>query len=184
MNPYRYFTRDVPSLVPRVRWGRVLVWSAQLAILMACVACAGLAHAYAGLASTSAPTVMMLERRAPRHASAPEGVTRLSATDFYITAAYVDHALEQQAELMRTARIVPVTDHGHIVGVALFGIHPGSDLAELGFENGDVLETINDYDMASPERALEAYSRLRTSDWLRVVVDRHGEEVALHYYIR
>jgi hypothetical protein len=39
----------------------------------------------------------------------------------------------------------------------LFGIRPDTLLGTLGLENGDRLQTINGFDMASPEKALEAY---------------------------
>ena len=114
----------------------------------------------------------------------PPCVLRLRNTEFEIAGAMVDHVLEAQAELMRSARIVPEQDeHGTITGVRLFGIRPGSLMAALGFENGDALQTINGFDMTSPERSLEAYSRLRSVSDLRVGISRKGSKVFLDYHI-
>jgi len=185
MSPYRIGLHDAP-LFPRVRWGRVLMWSAQIVVLVVGIACAMLARAYAELAAASIPIVTVL--REPVHRdhtrSSQPGITRLSPTDFYVTAEFVDHLLEEQQDLRPPVRILPISVDGRVTGIELFGIRPGSTLADLGFENHDILETINDYDVASPESSLEAYSRLRETDWVRVVVVRDGKPVALHYYIQ
>ena len=86
----------------------------------------------------------------------------------------VDKILENQAELMRSARIVPEQKDGKVVGVRMFGIRPDTLLGTLGLQNGDRLETINGFNMASPEKALEAYARLRTAGNLNVKVNRRG----------
>ncbi len=51
-------------------------------------------------------------------------------------------------------------------------------------ENGDRLQTINGVDMTSPEKALEAYARLRTADQLVVQVNRRGSNMNLYYNIK
>ena len=56
----------------------------------------------------------------------------------------------------------------------MFGIRPETLLGTLGMENGDRLQTINGFDMASPEKALEAYARRRTADKLTISLNRQG----------
>jgi general secretion pathway protein C len=115
----------------------------------------------------------------------PPCILRLSDTVFDVAAAMVDHVLEDQAELMRCARVVPEQDeHGKITGVRLFGIRPGSLMAALGFENGDTLHTVNGFDMTSPDRALEAYSKLRSASDLSVGISRKGKKMVLEYHLR
>jgi general secretion pathway protein C len=96
-----------------------------------------------------------------------EGIERVGANEFNVRRSTVDRILENQAELMRTTRIMPVDQGGRVVGVQLFGVRGNSLLGRLGMQNGDVLNRINGLDIASPDRALEAYSRLRTSDTSR-----------------
>src|SRR5262249_35426882 len=91
-------------------------------------------------------------------------IQRVSANEFNVDRQVVDKILENQAELMRSARIVPEQENGKVVGIRLFGIRPDTLLGTLGMENGDRLQTINGFDMASPEKALEAYARLRSAD--------------------
>jgi general secretion pathway protein C len=51
-------------------------------------------------------------------------------------------------------------------------------------ENGDRLQTINGFDMTSPEKALEAYARLRTADHLTIQVNRKGSDQNIDYNIK
>ncbi len=112
------------------------------------------------------------------------GIQRNSDTNFTVSRGLVDQLLTNQAELMRTARIIPHTENGRTVGVKLYGIRRNSLLGRLGLQNGDMLRTINGYDMTSPDSALEAYSRLRGANNLSVNVVRRGNPMALEYNIQ
>jgi general secretion pathway protein C len=46
------------------------------------------------------------------------------------------------------------------------------------------LETVNGFNMASPEKALEAYARLRTASSLNVSVNRRGSPVTISLHIK
>ncbi len=116
--------------------------------------------------------------------SIAKGIQKVSATEFNVDRGVVDKILENQAELMRQARIVPEQENGKIVGIRLFGVRPDTLLGVLGMENGDRLQTINGFDMTSPEKALEAYARLRTADHLTVQVNRRGSNMNLDYNIK
>jgi general secretion pathway protein C len=112
------------------------------------------------------------------------GIRKTGPNELDIDRAALDKILEDQAELMRTTRAVPEQDKGRTVGLRLSGIEEGSVLAVLGLANGDRLERINGFDVASPEKALEAYARLRDSDQLLVEVNRRGVDQTLAYRIR
>jgi general secretion pathway protein C len=111
-------------------------------------------------------------------------IQKVSDTEFSIDRSVVDNILERQAELMKSARIVPEQKDGKVLGVRLFGIRPDTLLGTLGLQNGDRLETINGFNMASPEKALEAYARLRTASNLNVKVSRRGQPVSIDYRIK
>src|SRR6202021_3943381 len=106
-------------------------------------------------------------------------IQKISANEFKIDRGVVDKILENQAELMRQARIVPEQENGKVVGIRLFRVRPHPLLGTRGMENGDRLQTINGFDMTSPEKALEAYARLRTADHLTVEVNRKGSNTNL-----
>jgi general secretion pathway protein C len=112
------------------------------------------------------------------------GIQKIGATEFNVDRGVVDKILENQAELMRQARIVPEQENGKVVGIRLFGVKADTLLGTLGMENGDRLEKINGFDMTSPEKALEAYARLRTADHLTIAINRRGAETNLDYNIK
>jgi general secretion pathway protein C len=111
-------------------------------------------------------------------------IHKVSDTEFNIDRSVVDLILENQAELMKATRIVPQTKDGKVLGIRLFGIKPDTLLDSLGLQNGDRLESINGFNMGSPEKALEAYARLRTASQLDVTVDRRGAAVSIVHHIK
>jgi general secretion pathway protein C len=111
-------------------------------------------------------------------------INKISDTEFQVDRSVVDKILENQAELMKSARIVPEQKDGKVVGVRMFGIRPDTLLGTLGLQNGDRLESINGFNMASPEKALEAYARLRTAASLNVKVNRRGQSMSIDYQIK
>lgn len=111
-------------------------------------------------------------------------IHKVSDTEYNIDRSVVDQILENQAELMKSARIVPEQKDGKVVGVRMFGIRPDTLLGALGLQNGDRLETLNGFNMASPEKALEAYARLRTASALNVKVNRRGAPVSIDLHIK
>jgi general secretion pathway protein C len=113
-----------------------------------------------------------------------KGIQKVGPNEYNIDRGVVDKILENQADLMRQARIVPEQENGRVVGIRLFGVRPDTLLGTLGMENGDRLQTINGFDMSSPEKALEVYARLRTADKLTVQVNRRGSNLNLDYHIK
>jgi general secretion pathway protein C len=111
-------------------------------------------------------------------------IHKVSETEFNVERSVVDSILENQAELMKSARIVPEKEGDKVVGIRLFGIRPESLLGTLGIENGDRLQSINGFEMGDPQKALEAYTKLRTADHLTVSVNRHGKPVNVDFNIK
>ncbi len=149
------------------------------------------AELFKGAAKTPAPSPAAAVAPPPAAGGAgaldpsiARGISKISANEFNVDRGVVDKILENQADLMRQARIVPEQENGKVVGIRLFGVRPETLLGVLGMENGDRLQTINGFDMASPEKALEAYARLRTADHLTVQVNRRGSNMNLDYNIK
>ena len=111
------------------------------------------------------------------------GITKVSDTEFRVARSLLDKVLQNQAELMRTARVIPHEENGRVVGVKLYGIRRNSLLGRLGVQNGDMLRTINGYDMSSPDSALEAYARLQSANQLTLSVVRRGQPTTVNYNI-
>lgn len=129
----------------------------------------------------------------PSRASSPDGldpealeagITKVSEREYTIDRSLVTSLLANQAALMRTARVIPHEEGGRVVGVKLYGIRRNSLLGRLGIQNGDMLRTINGYDMSSPDSALEAYARLQNADRITINLSRRGQDMSVDYSIR
>jgi general secretion pathway protein C len=108
-------------------------------------------------------------------------IQKISETEYSIEHSVVDDIMQNQAMLMRSARIVPEQQNGETVGIRLFGIRPDTLLGTLGLQNGDRLEEINGFKMGSPEEALQAYARLRTAPSLKIQINRRGKSMNMDY---
>ncbi len=95
-----------------------------------------------------------------------------------------DRMLGDTAMLATAARIVPSFHDGKPEGFKLFGVRPTSLYVRLGFENGDLVQTMNGVEMTSPEKALELYTKIRTAPELAVRIVRRGQPLTLTYVIR
>lgn len=93
----------------------------------------------------------------------------------------VDRWLRVGGGILRGARVVPASRGGRVVGVRVLGVRPGDVLAGLGITHGDVIHRVNGVDLASPDRCLEAYARLRSSDEAVVELTRAGRRVIQRY---
>lgn len=82
--------------------------------------------------------------------------------------------------LASEARIVPDKKES---GFKIFSIRPGSLWQKIGVQNGDVIKSINGIDLSSPDKALEAYSRLRNANKLSLDVVRRGKKETLEYSV-
>ena len=111
-------------------------------------------------------------------------IQQISETSYAVNRTLVDRLLSNQAELMRTARVIPHEVDGRVVGVKIYGIRRSSVLGRLGIQNGDMLRSLNGYDLTEPDRVLEAYTRLRSADRLSLSIERRGAPVAMDYQIR
>ncbi|MCA9602251.1 MAG: general secretion pathway protein GspC [Myxococcales bacterium] len=133
-------------------------------------------------ATPAAPVEPPSDGRIPE-SELQEGISRVSDTKYNVTRALVTKLLGNQAEIMRSARIIPHEENGVVVGVKLYGIRRNSLLGQLGLQNGDMLRTINGFDMTSPDKALEAYARLQTAQDITVSAVRRGQPTNIEYAI-
>ncbi len=120
----------------------------------------------------------------PRGPLAPgQGVTKVADNRYQLDRSVVDGALNNMSNLATQARIVPSFKNGVANGFKLFSIQPGSLYANIGIENGDVIQRINGYEMNSPDKALEIYQKLGKSQHVTIEVERAGQMIRKEYDI-
>ncbi|WP_437636005.1 type II secretion system protein GspC [Sorangium sp. So ce854] len=110
-------------------------------------------------------------------------IERVSATEIHVDRAAVDRILDQQADLLRSARVTPDRRGDQVVGLKL-RLRRGSPLETLGLESGDSLRSINGFDVTDPQRALEAYARLRAASHLSIAIERGGQLMTIDVDVR
>ena len=111
-------------------------------------------------------------------------IHKISDTEYNIERSVVDEVLEKQAELMRYTRLRPIKEGDKVVGMRVSRVREGTLLGVLGLKNGDQIQSINGFDLTDPQKALEAYGRLRTADKLTLAVTRNGSPVSMNYNIQ
>jgi general secretion pathway protein C len=112
------------------------------------------------------------------------GIRKLAERRYEIERSTLDLALGNLGLLARWVRVAPELRDGKPLGFRLFAIAADGPFAKLGLRNGDVLIAINGLNLATPERVLEAYSKLRTAPRLSLGLLREGHELTQDYTIR
>ncbi len=103
---------------------------------------------------------------------------------FVVDQKKVLYALENPNQLMTDARLQPNVTNGRQEGFVLREVRSGGIYQSLGLQNGDVLLRINDYNISSPDNALQAFTALRGMDRVQVDILRGGAKMTLTYQIR
>lgn len=112
------------------------------------------------------------------------GVKQLSENDYEIPRGEIDKTLANLNDVAMQARIVPAFKDGVAQGFKLFSIRPDSIYSKIGIQNGDVIKRINGFDLNSPEKALEIYSKLKESSRIDIEVERNGASVRKTYNVK
>jgi general secretion pathway protein C len=106
-------------------------------------------------------------------------IERVGPNELRVDRSVVDEILENQARWMRFTRIRPFKRGDELVGLRLSRVRGGTLLHTLGMKNGDVLKSINGFEFTNPEKALQAYGKLRAADNLTVEIERRGKPVSI-----
>jgi len=117
-------------------------------------------------------------------ADADRSVKRVDDRHFQVERGLLDKLLADPMALSRAARVTPAVDAGKAQGFRLSGVRDGSLVTKIGLQNGDVIQSINGFELTSPDKVLEAYARLRSASTLAITVARSGAPVELELAIR
>ncbi|ACY15140.1 type II secretion system protein GspC [Haliangium ochraceum] len=132
-------------------------------------------------------------RTEPRNRAAPTdelsamldaGIKKTGDNNYEVDRQLVDKVLANPMSVARGARIVPSVKNGEANGFKLYAIRPSSVYAKLGMRNGDTVTSVNGFDLSSPDKALEVYTKVRSASNLSVTVLRRGQPTTLNYNIR
>ncbi len=106
-------------------------------------------------------------------------IRKVGENSYVVERSAVDEIIKNYAQLAGSLRTRQSKD-----GMRLSGIRSNSVLNTIGMKNGDVLKSINGFDMNDPDKAVEAYGRLRSVKSLTVSVDRGGSPINIDLAIQ
>jgi general secretion pathway protein C len=138
-----------------------------------------------GEAVAYTPPAMPRPSDAPPAPSATgSGIKAIDDSHYEVPRAEIDKTLSNLNDVAMQARIVPAFKDGVAQGFKLFSIRPDSIYTKIGIQNGDVIRRINGYDLNSPEKALEIYSKLKEASRIDIEVERNGAVLQKTYNVR
>jgi general secretion pathway protein C len=120
---------------------------------------------------------------APVAVSDASGIRSTGEHSYEIPSTELQGALGRLDQLTTQARAMPAMENGQVVGFKLAAIKQGSLYTKIGLQNGDVLRRINGLTLDSPEKALEAFAKLRESKHIQLDIDRGGAPVRKFYNV-
>lgn len=107
-------------------------------------------------------------------------IHKKSDTEYEVERSAVAEIIKNYAQLASGLRARQTKDGG----VKLSGIKGSSILNSLGMKNGDILRSINGYDMSDQDKALEAYAKLKTAKQLTIQMDRDKSPITISIGIK
>lgn len=127
--------------------------------------------------------------KGPKKSSGPASkigstVKKTGKNEYAIPRGEIDNVLSNLNQVATQARIVPSFKNGKSVGFKLFAIKRNSLYSKIGIKNGDVVQRINGYELDSPDKALQIYSKLKDASNISVDLVRRGKTMSLSYNIR
>jgi len=120
------------------------------------------------------------ERKEVATAPGDLNVQQTGPNSYRVSRDDLNRATANLNSLASEARIVPDKQEN---GFKIFSIRPGSIWQKIGVQNGDVIKSINGIELSSPDKALEAYGRLRNANKISLDIVRRGKRETMEYTI-
>lgn len=137
-----------------------------------------------GPAAYAPPPVAAANTAPPAPGGGASAIRATGDNEYEVPRTEIDRTLNNLNDVAMQARIVPAFKDGQAHGFKLFSIRPDSIYSKIGVQNGDVIRRINGFDLNSPEKALEVYSKLKESSRIEIELERNGSPVRKTYNIR
>jgi general secretion pathway protein C len=93
-------------------------------------------------------------------------------------------ALDNPAQAMSDARLLPSQKDGKVEGFRASEVKPNGVFSMIGIKNGDILLRLNDFPMDSPDKALQSFIALKGQNRLKLDLVRDGQPQTFNYDIR
>jgi general secretion pathway protein C len=123
----------------------------------------------------------------PAQPANPQGgapVANMGGGKFVIDQRALNAALDNPAQAMSDARLLPSQKDGKVEGFRISEVKPNGVFAMMGMKNGDIMLRLNDFPMDSPDKALQSFIALKGQSRLKLDLIRDGQPETLNYDIQ
>ena len=93
----------------------------------------------------------------------------------------IDKAFKNMGKMLAQVRIRPYFSSGKPDGFMVSRIKPGSIFQKMGMQNGDIIQSVNDQPIKSPDEMLKLYNGLKSGSAISLNIKRKGETQNLRY---
>jgi len=125
----------------------------------------------------SREVILVLKSAKKVRLSASKTGSSSKATTFTVKRSEIINQISS-GDFLRYINIVPVKNPS---GLKVTYVSPRSFIYKLGIRPGDVILSINDIRIKTPEDSFSAFEQLKNADSITVLVLRQGKELKLHY---
>ncbi len=107
-----------------------------------------------------------------------------SPGNYVISQRALNAALDNIGQAMTDARLLPSIKEGKVEGFRVSEVKPAGIFGMVGIKNGDILLSINDFKIDSPEKAIQALAALKGQTGIKLDMLRDGQPTTMNYDIR
>jgi general secretion pathway protein C len=130
------------------------------------------------------PAAPQAAKTSPGTAQTNTAVASTGAGSYVIDQRALNAALDNPAQAMSDARLLPSQKDGKVEGFKASEVKPNGVFSMIGIKNGDVLLRLNDFPMDSPDKALQSFIALKGQNRLKLDIIRDGQPQTFNYDIR
>lgn len=130
------------------------------------------------------PPAAVSNQSPPVAMNIPVAVARQGAGSYIIDQRALNAALDNPAQAMSDARLLPSQKDGKVEGFRASEVKPNGVFSMIGIKNGDVILRLNDLPMDSPDKALQSFVALKGQTRLKLDLVRDGQPATFNYDIR
>ncbi|MFH1351205.1 MAG: type II secretion system protein N, partial [Pseudomonadota bacterium] len=112
------------------------------------------------------------------------GARKEEGTPYVISKEFVGESIKNVSQLMAQVRIKPHFKDSKPDGFQISQIKKGSIIGNMGFQDGDILKSVNGQEIRSAEDILKLYNTLKDSNFFSMGIVRKNEAVTLNFKVR
>ena len=113
----------------------------------------------------------------------PRGGTPAKGFHQKINRSFINKHLRSLPEVLQQARVIPHWENGKMIGYRFKHIQPGSPYEHLGFQEADIIKSVEGEEIKSELQAAELFHRLKNSSKLNMILQREGKDVPFSWTV-